>query len=413
VSESKRTVTRKFALSFVAILLPILLYSIFRFAIGTLVPTLETAFSISNSGVGYLLSASLAATGVGTALSGFSSPRIGEQRTALLGLLIFSIPLAIGVILGSFGGFSVFFVLSGLGGGLMTTPTYSIAATLLPKRKGTAIGFVSASYNLGGFIGPSLCGSFLNYYGWQYPFLGMAAIGVVFSIIFAKGLSEYQSAQKSRPRTSNESVFTKIRAIAKNRNIVVVGISMLLADFAFLSYVSWTVNYLQSRFVLGKSGSVTLDLYFGIAVGIGGIGIIVAGMMNDKFGGKRTVLLSGTVATILTFLLYLSGTFPVAIAVLFAVGFFSNWFWGILSAMAQVNVPDDSRATAVSFVQSIAFIGAVLGPAVAGYLFGSVVTALPLILTVSVPFLVFTIVILLFYRERTFAEVSTLSRDPL
>ena len=188
---------------------------------------------------------------------------------------------------------------------------------------------------------------------------------------------------------------------------------MLLADFAFLSYVSWTVNYLQTRFALGKSASVTLDLYFGIAVGIGGIGIIVAGMMNDKFGGKRTVLLSGTIATILTFLLYLSGTFPIAIAVLFAVGFFSNWFWGILSAMAQVNVPDDSRATAVSFVQSIAFIGAVLGPAVAGYLFGSVVAALPLILTVSVPYLVFTIVILLFYRERTFAEVSALSNEPL
>ena len=49
-------------------------------------------------------------------------------------------------------------------------------------------------------------------------------------------------------------------------------------------------------------------------------------------------LLSGTMATILTFLLYLSGTFPIAIAVLFAVGFFSNWFWGFFSAMAQVRM---------------------------------------------------------------------------
>ena len=200
MSESKRANTRKFAFSFIAVLLPILLYSIFRFAIGTLVPTLESVFSLSNSGVGYLLSISLAATGIGTALSGFSSPRIGEQRTALVGMLIFSIPLAIGAILGSFAIFSVFFVMSGLGSGLMTTPTYSVAATLLPKRKGTAIGLVSAAYNLGGFIGPSLCGSFLNYYGWQYPFLGIASIGVVFAVIFAKGLSEYQSAQKSLPK---------------------------------------------------------------------------------------------------------------------------------------------------------------------------------------------------------------------
>ena len=186
---------------------------------------------------------------------------------------------------------------------------------------------------------------------------------------------------------------------------------MLLADFAFLSYVSWTVNYLQSRFALGKSASATLDLYFGLAVGVGGIGIIVAGMMNDRFGGKRTMLLSGAIATILTLSLYLSNTYPIAIAVLFAVGFFSNWFWGILSAMAQVNVPNDSRATAVSFVQSIAYIGAVLGPAVSGYLFGNVVNALPLILTVSVPYLAFALVILFFYKERTTVEVSARSNE--
>ena len=126
--------------------------------------------------------------------------------------------------------------------------------------------------------------------------------------------------------------------------------------------------------------------------------------MNDRFGGKRTALLTGSLSAILTLLMYLSESYLLAIVFLFAVGFFSGWFWGLLSAMAQANVPDESRASAVSFVQTIAFVGAVLGPGVAGYLFGNNVTSLPLILTVSIPFVVFTMVLLFLYREPSFQE---------
>ena len=151
--------------SFIVVLLPILLYSIFRFSIGPLLGSIENQHSFSNPEAGILLSSALALTGIGVALSSPLSRKYGETTTASIGLLVFSIALAASVLLENKFLFSSFFSLSGLGAGLMTTPTYSLAATLLPNRKGTAIGFVSAAYNLGGLFGPAFSGFLLNYFG--------------------------------------------------------------------------------------------------------------------------------------------------------------------------------------------------------------------------------------------------------
>ncbi|MFI5421224.1 MAG: MFS transporter, partial [Nitrososphaerales archaeon] len=188
-----------------------------------------------------------------------------------------------------------------------------------------------------------------------------------------------------------------------NKNLVMIATSMLLADFAFLSFVSWTVEFIQNKFVLTQEAAIALALYFGIAAGIGGIGVIVGGMIYDKFGGKRTSLLCGTAMAALSFSLFVSDSYLFTIAAMFATGFFSNWFWGILTAMAQDNVSAGLRPTAVSFVQSVAFAGALLGPAVAGFLIETSApsSAFPLIATVSLPFAIFTFIILFVYRDRS------------
>jgi len=380
-------------LRFVAVLLPILVYSLFRFSVGPLLPSIQDTFSISVAVSGTLVSASSAAVGIGTALSGYLVSKFGEQKTVFIGLIIFSIPLGASGLIKNFALFAPLFVFSGLGGGLMTTPTYSIAAAMFPKRKGTAIGFVSASYNLGGFIGPTLSGVLLNYLGWQYPFFAMGLIGIVFTIIFQSNLSGF----KTPVRDASVTLSREFRNLISNRNILVVAISMLLADFGFLAYVTYTVQYFGDRFSLNPAALVPIDFYFGVAVGIGGLGIITSGLIYDRIGGKVTAIIGGVATTLSTLALYSVTSLEVAIVVVFVVGFFMNSFWGILSAVAQANVPDYSRGSAVSFVQTVAFVGAVLGPVIAAGLFGSTVTAGPLLITVTLPYAFFTVLMLALY----------------
>ncbi len=405
MSDREQT-KRKTTFRFIAVLLPILVYSLFRFSVGPLLPSIQSTFSISVAVSGALVSASTAAVGIGTGLSGYLVSKIGEQKTVLLGLTIFSIALGASGLFRNIASFAPFFVLSGLGGGLMTTPTYSIAAGLFPERKGTAIGFVSASYNLGGFIGPTLSGVLLNYVGWQYPFFAMGLIGIVLTVIFQSALSGYTTP----PRDKSVNLSREFRNLIFNRNILVVAISMMLADFGFLAYATYTVQYLGERFNLNQAELVSIDLYFGLAVGIGSIGIITLGFVYDRIGGKITATIGGGITALFTFLLYSAVDLDQAILLMFIVGFFMNSFWGILSALAQTNVPEYSRASAVSFVQSVAFVGAVLGPIAAAGLFGSVVTSFPLLITVTLPFIIFTLLILGVYSTNV-AEKSLKKRE--
>jgi len=78
-------------------------------------------------------------------------------------------------------------------------------------------------------------------------------------------------------------------------------------------------------------------------------------------------------------------------------GFFSNTFWPLMTAMAQVSAPRDQMTSSTSVVQSLGFVGAFLGPGVAGLIGGAVSYAL--ILATVVPYLAFIFVIGVVYRQ--------------
>jgi len=78
-------------------------------------------------------------------------------------------------------------------------------------------------------------------------------------------------------------------------------------------------------------------------------------------------------------------------------GFLCNSFWPLMTAMAQVSVPEGQVTSATSLVQTAGFIGAFIGPGLAGLIGGAVSSAL--ILATVVPYVVFFSVILTSYRN--------------
>ena len=72
----------------------------------------------------------------------------------------------------------------------------------------------------------------------------------------------------------------------------------------------------------------------------------------------------------------------------------------MLTSMAQANVDRESQSLAISFVQTAGFVGAFLGPGLAGLMGGeSGVTSASLIATVTVPYLAYSVILLLAYRD--------------
>jgi MFS family permease len=379
------------ALGIIAILLPPLLYSFYRFSIGALVPPLEATYSISDATAGEVVSASVGLVALGVFGGGLLAQRLGDAGTIMLGLVVFCLSEAAVVVSAqSLLAFSSLFFLASLGIGMVITPSYGIIASLLPGRRGLAVSLLSASYSSGGFVGPSLAGYLLVSYGWDSPFVALAVIGGVFTAFFAAMFA--RSGKRTRPQ--GQISFRKALA---SRAIMALAIADFFADLGFLVFVSWTPKYLISAFSVSGARTATVDTVFGIGVGLGGVGALAAGVLFDRLGGKRSAILSGALTALSLGCLYVATPLTLALGVVLVSGFISNSFWPLVTAMAQVSVREDLVTSATSVVQTAGFIGAFIGPALAGLIGGAESPAL--ILSTVVPFVIFLLVIVSMYNE--------------
>jgi len=164
-----------------------------------------------------------------------------------------------------------------------------------------------------------------------------------------------------------------------------------------VTYLSWTPDFLQRAFGVTGNLVAVVDLLFGIGIGVGGIGVFAAGMLLDRTGGKRSAVLGGGVATLATLGLYLSGSLIAGLLLMLVGSFFLNWFWSLVTVMSQLKVGDNQRSAATSVVQAAGFVGACAGPGLAGLLGGA--EAVPLLLTVVLPYVAYEVVITFVYRE--------------
>jgi MFS family permease len=378
-------------LSIVAILLPPLLYSFYRFSIGAIVPAFEATYSINDATAGEVVSASVGLVAIGVFAGGLLAQRLGDSRTILIGLVVFSASEAAVVVAQNLLAFCAVFFIASFGTGLIITPSYGIIATLLPGRRGLAVSLISAAYSSGGFVGPSMAGFLLVFEGWDSPFLGLALIGAVFTVFFA---AMFRKTGVNTKRTGWPMPLTKT---LENRAILVLALADFFADLGFLVFVSWTPKYLISAFSVSREGTATIDTIFGIGVGLGGVGALAAGVLFDRLGGKKSALVSASLSGTSFAALYLATPLPTALVLVLVTGFLSNSFWPLLTAMAQVSVGEEQVTSATSVVQTAGFIGAFIGPGLAGLVGGAVSSAL--ILTTVVPYAIFLFVIVTMYRD--------------
>lgn len=376
------------ALQVVAILLPPFLYSLYRFSIGAFVPTFETTYSIGDAEAGEVISASVGLVAAGVFFGGLLAQKYGDFRTIMAGLIVFVAFEGAVLAASNLGEFSAVFLSASFGIGLVLTPCYGIIAELMPGRRGLGVSLVSAAYSFGGFVGPSLAGLLLAYRGWDWPFIALAGLGAAFTAYFAATLLRATRGFKAAP-------VAYLRAL-RNRATVVLAVSGFFADLGFLVFVSWTPKYLISAFSVTGGGTTTVDSVFGVGVGLGGLGALTAGVLFDRLGGKRSILICGGLSVASFLGLYLAGSLGLALAIILVAGFFSNTFWPLMTAMAQVSARAGQVTSATSVVQTAGFIGAFIGPGLAGLIGGAVSSAL--IASTVVPYLIFLVVIGGFYR---------------
>lgn len=374
------------------IILPPITYALYRYSIGIIIPEFELAYSINDSLMGGIISASIGIVALGAFASSSAARKYGEQRTILLGLSIFSIPLISIGFSKTLLEFLFLFMLASLGGGLMTPPVYTVALSLLPKRRGTAVSIVTAAYNFGGLIGSPIVGYLLVHYSWNSSFLLIGFVGLGTLLAFLIFFRQERKLSFPKPRDGSSKIATR------SNTLVVLMVANFFADLAFLTYVSWTPKFLNSDFGVGRESIATISTYFGIAVGVGAPGTLIIGALLDRLGGRKCAMINGVIVSLSMLGIYIANSLTLSIAMLMIAGFVANWYFTILTTMAQTTVPEENRTSAISLVQTSGFIGEFIGPGLAGLIGGA--ETFPLILTVVTPNLVYTGIMSLAFRSK-------------
>ena len=130
----------------------------------------------------------------------------------------------------------------------------------------------------------SLIGYLLLFYFWGISFLAIALSGAISIAVFL-------FAFRGEMGGKTEGTRGQLRLVLHNRSVVVLALAALLADGSFVTYLSWTPEFLLRTFDVSGSFTAVVDLLFGIGIGLGGIGVFVAGFLLDKIGGRRSAAL--------------------------------------------------------------------------------------------------------------------------
>ena len=358
--------------------------------------------------------ASLALVGMlaGSLVAGTLTDILGRRRLFLFSVALFSVATIGCALSPSFGMFSVFRILTGIGvGGLLPTGVAMASEFADPRYRSRIIGAVLTGPPVGGLLA-SLSAVWLvpaGHFRWVYAIGGLALI-VVLPLALAK-LPESPSFLRSKGRTEEANRIAihhglPIPATATVRHAPSGSpVTLLFRPGYRLPTVGlWAVNLCSLLVSFGVSTwlpeimrsagyDIGSSLTFLVVYNAGAIaGTLLASVVAERIGAKYLVLIGfGAAAVALTLL----GTHPATWVLMILIAFTG---FGGLGTQNMLNdhvagfYPADARATGLGWALGVGRLGAIAGPtygalfvtAGAGVFVASLAFAVPALLGAAV-----------------------------
>lgn len=337
-----------------AAILAIFVYGMIAAMLGTVMPTLpldtEQKASVALAQAVGLIIASLSA-----------GPIIDNQgkKTALLtglGLItvaLFALPNASG-----YGAIMGFFLLLGLGGGLIVTAGNALVSDINEERRSTTLNFLNLFFGLGGFATPFVAANLLNNDVVKLLYTGAVLTAITLIVHVTTPI----------PPPSGDRGFKMSEA----GDLLARPALWLLSLFLFL-YVAcevgvwnWLVQYLVARGI--PQASATNTLAFGFAIGLL-IGRVVVSGILIRVPAPVVTLGSAVLMAITTYLMLQVTTATAAGIAVFCAGVAMAPVFPTTLGMVGDAFPR-ATATAMGIVITFGWIGLAISSPIIGQLSG-------------------------------------------
>ncbi len=325
---------------------------------------LMRTFGMSKGTAGLLNSLTLVASAIGSMLFGVLADRYGRGRMLSASILAYSVCTFACGLAPNIAVLAVLRFLLGLGmGGEWNTGATLVAETWPSAWRGRAMAVVQSSWAIGYALAAVVAGAVLARTNWRFVFfIGILPALVTFWI--RKDVPEPEIWQRTRhqtaaPGTWNTALLPMLALLAMNT----------FGMFAWWGLFSWMPAYLALPASEGGRGfQMTGVTQFLVVLNLLGMfpGYLLFGLLADKWGRKRTIVLYLVMAAVMA-LVFSYSRAPLAILLSACLtAFFGTGFFTGSGIIASEIFPTTIRALAVGISYNVARGLSALAPLIVG-----------------------------------------------
>jgi MFS transporter, FSR family, fosmidomycin resistance protein len=348
-------------------------------------PLWAREFGLSLAQVGLIRSAYTGGMSAFQLPAGFLAERWGERRLLAAGTLVTASGFIAAGWAGGFLSLLILLLAAGLGSGVQHPLSSSIVSKAFESgRRRTALG----TYNFSGDVGKAgvaaAIGVVAGLVGWRVAGAAYGLLGVVAAIGIVPLLSRL-GAGEAEPHAAGAGSGPAGWGIRDGRGfsaLCAIGMVDNATRTGFLTFMPFIL--------IAKDLSVGgVGLAFALVFVGGATGKFVCGLVADRFGVIRTVVLTEMATTVLI-LTVVAASLPVALAVLVPLGIALNGTSSVLYGTVADLVASERRSRAYALYYSLTIGASAVAPTVWGFVGDGVgvprtLTLVALVVLVTVP----------------------------
>ncbi len=384
-------------------------------AIAYTAPLIADAWGVGPAQLGVVFSAGGAGMILGAFALGPLADHRGRRFVVIVGVIVITVGMLATVFVRTIQELMLARVLTGIGIGALLGSLNTLVAEYSPDRyRNILITLLHLGYPIGGAVGGLIAAALLSRFGWQSVFLvgglmslvllpacmlaipesidyllvrrGNRALGALNRIMDRMGYGRFAELPAARNAESNKSL--GIRRLL-SRDLLLPNVVLPFAFFMVMVHLYFVLQWMPKLvFELGHS------LEQGIQVSVlisatAASGMFLFGLIATRFGLNKVVTWLSVVAALamLVLGLFASSPYPLLLFLVALMGLTHSGLTPGLYALAPRVFPASARAAGISMSIAIGRFGAVIGPALAGYLLAWGVAPGDLIMLFALPLL--------------------------
>ena len=338
-----------------------------RVGFSALLPPIIRELELSYTQAGALASAFFWAYIALQIPAGLLGDRFGRRRVLVLGLVGVAAATALTGLAGSFGALLVARLATGVGQGSLFSNDRAIIAALTPREKiGLGQGVSFTGPGLGIALGLALGGVLADALSWR-AVLFLFALGPL-----AAALAIARWVPRTPASSDAAALWPRLRAVLGTGAVWVLGAAGACGIYVQFVLATWAPMFFLETGVHGLARAGTLAGVQGLAAVAG---LVTGGWADDRLRRRgvrhRTIVATGLVALAASMgamaLALARGSSP-GVGVTLALAAFFVWgIWGSAYALLGELVRAADLGAAFGVFNSICFVGAIVGPAVTGW----------------------------------------------